>query len=117
MGRWPLLFLWHLKVKAVYCSVILGQFCNKSLWSMKDDQDSITNKKKLVVIAEDDTFYATIFKDKLTHAGLDVLTAENGEIALKMLRDRKPDILLLDLVMPVKDGIETLKEIRADHNL
>lgn len=73
-----------------------------------------TPLKKYIIIAEDDEFYAGIFKEKLSHAGFEVLIAENGQVALDAIRHKKPDMLILDLIMPVKDGFETLKELRSD---
>ena len=40
----------------------------------------------------------------------------DGEQALKGAREKKPDLILLDIVMPIKDGFETLKELKADDN-
>ena len=73
--------------------------------------------RKFVLVAEDDDFYANIYKVKLTKEGFEVEIARDGSEALKAARARKPDLILLDLIMPNKDGFETLKEIRADVNL
>ena len=43
--------------------------------------------------------------------------AADGVTALKLARERKPNLILLDLVMPIKDGFETLKELKADSSL
>jgi CheY-like chemotaxis protein len=67
----------------------------------------------LVLVAEDDKFYASIYQTKLEREGYRVLIAKDGAETLKMLETNKPDLLLLDLIMPVKDGFETLKELRA----
>ena len=69
-------------------------------------------KKKLILVAEDDSFYAKIYESKLTSEGFEVVLAENGDQALKFLAERMPDILLLDLIMPEKDGFQTLEELR-----
>ncbi|MBI4130467.1 response regulator [Candidatus Roizmanbacteria bacterium] len=73
--------------------------------------------KKFILVAEDDIFYANIYKVKLTKEGFDVLVVGNGEWVLRSARKRKPDLILLDLVMPIKDGFETLKELKADPTL
>jgi DNA-binding response OmpR family regulator len=70
-----------------------------------------------IVVAEDDRFYSSIFKTKLTKEGFDVVIAENGEEALKAIKARRPELLLLDLIMPVKDGFGVLKDLRADSKL
>ncbi len=70
-----------------------------------------------VLIAEDDISYARVGKMKLMHEGYDVAVAKNGEIALSLMREHKPDLLLLDLIMPIKDGFETLQEMKIDPTL
>lgn len=74
-------------------------------------------EKKYILVAEDDKFYGNIYKTKLTKEGFDVHVAMNGEEAMKSLHERRPDILILDLIMPIKDGFEVLKEIRSDTKL
>lgn len=76
-----------------------------------------TKSNKLILVAEDDDFYANIYKVKLTKEGFDVVIARDGEMALKAARDRKPDLILLDLIMPNMDGFEALKHIRLDPSL
>lgn len=67
---------------------------------------------KKVLIAEDDQFLASAYRVKLTKAGFDIKIAGDGEEALEMLKSFTPDIIVLDIVMPKKDGFTTLKEIR-----
>lgn len=71
-------------------------------------------KKKYVLIAEDDKNYAKIFFAKFNQEGYDTLVVGNGEEVLKEIVKKMPDIILLDIMMPVKNGFETLKEIRAN---
>jgi len=77
----------------------------------------MTSTNKFILVAEDDVFYGDIFKTKLTKEGYDVEVATNGEEALKIARGRKPDLMLCDLIMPIKDGFETVKEMKADSKL
>lgn len=70
--------------------------------------------KKHILVAEDDKFYANIYKVKLAKEGFDVEVVGNGSLAIDSAKMHKPDLILLDLVMPVKDGFETLKELRAN---
>ena len=72
------------------------------------------NGKKLVLAVEDDAFLASIHKNKMAKEGFEIFVAGNGREALEFLKTRKPDIILLDLIMPVMDGFETLKEIKAN---
>lgn len=71
------------------------------------------NKKKIMVV-EDDSFVMDIYKTKLTQEGFDVIEAINGAEALKKLKETKPDLVLLDIVMPYMDGLEVLKNMKND---
>lgn len=73
--------------------------------------------KKIIIIAEDDKFYANIYKVKLSKEGYDVLVVPNGEELLQAARLKKPNLILLDLIMPVKDGFQTLQELKNDKDL
>ena len=73
--------------------------------------------KSSVLIVEDDEFISMIYEKKLSMEGYDVRVAKNGEEALSMMREREPDLAFLDILMPVKDGLETLREMRADTKL
>lgn len=69
---------------------------------------------KRVLIAEDDVFIANAYKTKLESAGAVVEIAEDGYEAMLLIDKFKPDVIVLDLVMPKQDGYETLAMIRAD---
>jgi CheY-like chemotaxis protein len=77
---------------------------------------SLSKAKKEVLVVEDDYFYANIYRAKLAREGYGAEVVADGEQALKAVREKKPDLILLDLIMPVKDGFETLKELKADPN-
>jgi two-component system, OmpR family, alkaline phosphatase synthesis response regulator PhoP len=79
--------------------------------------ETIEEKKPLVLVVEDDKFLSGVHENKLSKEGFEVALAKNGEEAMAMARAKKPDIILLDLIMPVKDGFETLKELKADSAL
>lgn len=66
-----------------------------------------------VLIAEDDQFLANAYRVKLSKAGFKVLITADGEEAIKALAEFKPDVILLDLIMPNKDGFATLEEIKS----
>lgn len=74
-------------------------------------------EKPFIIIAEDDKFLASIYKTRLAEEKWDVLVVENGEEALEAVRARRPNVLLLDIIMPVKDGFEVLTEIKKDKAL
>ena len=69
-------------------------------------------KKKLILVAEDDKFYANIYKTKLAKEGFDTVIVGNGQEALQFVQKERPDLILLDLIMPVKDGFDTLSELK-----
>jgi len=75
------------------------------------------SNKKVVLVAEDDKFYSQIFKSKLEKEGFIVELALDGEQTLAKIKTRVPDLILLDLVMPIKDGFEVLEAIQADKKL
>jgi len=70
-----------------------------------------------VLIVEDDHFISSAYKTKLTKELFEVELAFDGEEALEKARTFMPDIILLDLIMPKKDGFETLKELKNDSKL
>lgn len=67
-----------------------------------------------ILLAEDDHFLATALGDKLTREGFRVFKAKDGEEALTLARVEKPDLVLLDLIMPRKNGFQTLEELKKD---
>jgi CheY-like chemotaxis protein len=73
--------------------------------------------KHLVLLVDDDAGFREIWKLKLTSSGFDVLEASNGKEALEILKDKKPDVILLDVLMPEMDGVKTILSIKENHNL
>ena len=70
-----------------------------------------------ILIVEDDKFLLNVYRLKLTKEGFEVRLAKNGDEALETLKDFKPDVILLDLVMPVRDGFSVLEELKKDPTL
>ncbi len=69
---------------------------------------------KTVLLAEDDRFLRRACETKLKQCGFDVRVAVDGDEALALARERAPDLLLLDLLMPRRDGLSVLKALKAD---
>ena len=69
---------------------------------------------KTILIVEDDEALSGAIAAKLTLKKYKALVAHNGQIGLDMALAEKPDLILLDLLMPVMDGIAMLKKLRAD---
>jgi two-component system chemotaxis response regulator CheY len=69
-----------------------------------------------ILIVDDAAFMRMMVKDNLKKAGYaDFIEAGNGEEATKLYSEQNPDIVLLDITMPIKDGIETLTEIKQSN--
>ncbi|MDD3646954.1 MAG: response regulator [Candidatus Dojkabacteria bacterium] len=70
-----------------------------------------------ILIAEDETFLRSIIKSKLAKSGYEVIEVEDGEAALRSIQNDKPDLVLLDLMMPKMNGYDVLKKIKEDPEL
>ena len=66
-----------------------------------------------LLLAEDEPSLAMIIKESLETRNFEVTVCENGEIALESYLNKSPDVLVLDVMMPKKDGFTLAKEIRA----
>jgi DNA-binding response OmpR family regulator len=73
--------------------------------------------KKGILLIEDDEFLAELYATKLNLEGFEVALANTGEKGLKMIKDKKPDLVLLDIILPKMDGFEILKNVKADPGL
>ena len=69
---------------------------------------------KSILLVEDDPFVVDIYTKKLTEAGFSVEVAQDREETLKKISEKKPDLLLLDIVLPNIEGWDLLKEIKED---
>lgn len=65
-----------------------------------------------ILVAEDDRFLANAYRVKLNKAGHEVKIAFDGQEALDIMKTFTPDVILLDLIMPVKDGFAVLEELK-----
>jgi len=70
------------------------------------------NKKIKVVIIEDDSYILDMYKIKFESSNFEVISAGDGMEGLKILEKKKPDIILLDIIMPKMDGFSVLKTIK-----
>lgn len=69
---------------------------------------------KKILVVEDDNFLANAYRVKLTKAGFEIKNAFDGIEAINALQTYIPDLILLDIVMPRKDGFATLEEIKKN---
>lgn len=69
---------------------------------------------KKILLVEDDKFLLKFFAARLKEEDFEVILAEDGEEAVRKVKEKKPDLVLLDLILPKKDGFAVLKEIKSD---
>ena len=72
---------------------------------------------KRLLLVDDDALVLKIYKDRLTEQGFEVRTAPDGLAALQVLREYRPDVMVLDLMMPRFSGVDVLKALRAQPEL
>ena len=65
------------------------------------------------MIVEDDSFVLGIYQTKVSQEGDQVIKARDGAEALEKLEKEKPDLILLDIIMPRMDGLEVLKKLKS----
>ena len=70
-----------------------------------------------LLIVEDDEFVADAYARKLRREGFAVSLAKDGEEALRVMREHLPNLVLLDIMIPLKDGFQVLSEMRRDETL
>jgi CheY-like chemotaxis protein len=81
------------------------------------DEEANSTASKTVLLVDDDSFITVAYKDGLENAGLNVIVAGNGEVALNILQSTKPDLVLMDLIMPKMNGFELLQAMKENEAL
>ena len=87
-----------------------------ALLSKRGENKSMTGKAK-ILIAEDEPIMAKLLKDELEEAGFEIVIALDGVEALGKIQTDKPDLMILDLIMPLKNGFEVLEEMHKSQGL
>jgi CheY-like chemotaxis protein len=72
---------------------------------------------KRVLLVDDDAVVIRSYRDRLSAHGIQVNTASNAATAMSILRSAKPDLVVLDLMMPEVSGVEVLKFVRSEERL
>jgi DNA-binding response OmpR family regulator len=72
---------------------------------------------KRILVVEDEMKIARLVRDYLEHAGFEVVVAGDGDVALASARGSKPDLVVLDLLLPRRDGLDVAREIRRTSNV
>jgi len=75
--------------------------------------DDLAGRVPVLLVADDDEDILTLVRLRLTRSGFDVVVARDGEEALRLTREHRPDLAVLDWMMPKTSGIEVLRAIRA----
>lgn len=70
------------------------------------------SKKNVVILIDDDKWITDLYGEKLREEDFNIFTANNGKEGVKLINLYKPDLILLDIVMPGGDGFYVLKEIK-----
>ena len=71
--------------------------------------------KKKILIVEDEALISKVYAEGLKDEGFNVLVAMNGKDGLELALREKPDIILLDILMPVMDGLAMMDKLREDN--
>ena len=77
----------------------------------------MANSKKNILIIEDDKFLRELIVQKLLKEGYDVSEAVDGEEGIKKIKETKPSLVLLDLILPGIDGFEVLSQMQNEPGL
>lgn len=87
------------------------------LFSKMKREYALSLKEKNIMIVDDDHRNVFVLASALEDYGANIVAAENGKVALELLRTQKVDLILMDIMMPVMDGYETMRAIRGDSEL
>ncbi len=72
---------------------------------------------KRILIVEDEEIITSLLQKKLAKEGYEISIAREGETGLKMMREEKPDLVLLDIIMPKMGGLEVMEEMAKDRRI
>lgn len=72
----------------------------------------MTEEKQKILIAEDDKFLAKLISLRLEKSDFEVILSFDGEETIEKIKKESPDLIVLDLILPKKDGFEVLEEVK-----
>ncbi len=75
------------------------------------------SQKAKILIVDDEPFNVDVLLQELEELDYELITASNGKVALDQIKSQQPDLILLDLLMPVLDGFAVLSEIKGNNDL
>lgn len=70
-----------------------------------------------VLIIDDEKGILSMYEEYLKTAGMEAITASSGQTGLEMAKSQKPDVILLDIIMPRFNGLDVLKNMKADPDI
>lgn len=73
-------------------------------------------EKKKILIVEDDSILQKALQEFLSEEGFEISSALDGEQGARMAVEKNPDLILLDIILPKKDGYEVLRELKSNEN-
>jgi DNA-binding response OmpR family regulator len=73
-----------------------------------------SNQNATILVCDDEKFIRESIHDYLKNSGFNVVTAENGIECLEKVKSSKPDVILLDIIMPKMDGISVIRQLRKE---
>jgi len=79
-----------------------------------EDVATTENGQKQILVVDDDPLVVKILKEPLKRAGYDVRVASHGLEALQKVKERRPDLIILDILMPLLDGFKVARLLKFD---
>lgn len=70
-----------------------------------------------ILIVDDEENIVQLIEYNLKNAGFDTIAAENGQKAIRLVREEKPDLIVLDVMLPLMDGFDVVRELRKDNTI
>jgi len=89
----------------------------KSVKKKKKNEKRETSMDKKVILVDDDEKLQKLLREYLEGYGFEVVALSDGSSLLKMIRTESPDLVILDIMLPKRDGLEVLKEIRVEFSV
>jgi len=83
----------------------------------KKEETKQSKFKSKILLVEDDKMLADMYVTKFSKEGIQIMKAEDGARGLEMAKKEKPDLVLLDIIMPKLDGFAVLREIKKDPSM